>query len=72
VVMDGRSTSIGAGGAIVMQSEPEEELEEMLLKAEAPMRAVALQLTGAPGWRLLDPDEAAGAGAAVELSGGVA
>jgi para-aminobenzoate synthetase len=57
VVMDGRRTSIGAGGAIVMQSDPEDELDEMLLKAEAPMRAIALAMTGAPCWRLLDPDQ---------------
>ena len=32
----------GTGGAIVMQSDPEEEYEEILLKAEAPMRAIML------------------------------
>ena len=41
IVIDGASTSIGAGGAIVLQSDPEEEYEEMLLKARAPMRALA-------------------------------
>ena len=40
IVVDGDATSIGAGGAIVMQSDPEEEYEEMLLKAWAPMRAI--------------------------------
>jgi para-aminobenzoate synthetase len=40
IVVDGETTSIGAGGAIVMQSDPEEEYEEMLLKAWAPMRAI--------------------------------
>ena len=39
-MVDGEATSIGAGGAIVMQSDPEEEYEEMLLKARAPMRAI--------------------------------
>jgi para-aminobenzoate synthetase len=34
-------TTIGAGGAIVMQSDPEEEFEEILLKARAPMAAIA-------------------------------
>jgi hypothetical protein len=38
-----------------MQSDPEAEFEELLLKAEAPMRAVALCATGRPAWRVLDP-----------------
>jgi len=38
VCADGRAT-IGAGGAIVLQSDPEREWEEMLLKAAAPLRA---------------------------------
>jgi para-aminobenzoate synthetase len=42
IVMDGTSTTIGTGGAIVMQSDPQEEYEEILLKAEAPMRAIML------------------------------
>jgi para-aminobenzoate synthetase len=40
IVVDGDSTSLGAGGAIVMQSDPEEEYQEMLLKARAPMCAI--------------------------------
>ena len=32
--------TIGAGGAIVLQSEPEREYEEMLLKAAAALRAI--------------------------------
>jgi para-aminobenzoate synthetase len=39
-------TTIGAGGAIVMQSDPEEEFDEILLKARAPMAAVARTVTG--------------------------
>ncbi|HEX6782239.1 MAG TPA: aminodeoxychorismate synthase component I [Solirubrobacterales bacterium] len=39
VLADGRAT-VGAGGAIVLDSDPEREYEEMLLKAAAPMRAV--------------------------------
>jgi len=39
VLGDGRAT-IGAGGAIVLQSDPEREWEEMLLKAAAPLRAI--------------------------------
>ena len=34
-------TTIGAGGAIVMQSDPEDEFDEILLKARAPMAAIA-------------------------------
>ena len=41
IVCDPDSTRIGAGGAIVTQSDPEGEYEEMLLKARAPMRALA-------------------------------
>jgi para-aminobenzoate synthetase len=40
------ATTIGAGGAIVMQSDPEEEFEEILLKARAPMAAIARTVTG--------------------------
>ena len=34
------AATIGAGGAIVLQSDPEAEYEEMLLKAAAPLRAI--------------------------------
>ncbi len=40
------ATTIGAGGAIVMQSDPEEEFAEILLKARAPMAAIARAVTG--------------------------
>jgi len=40
VVLDGERASVGAGGAIVLQSDPEREYEEMLLKAAAPLRAI--------------------------------
>jgi para-aminobenzoate synthetase len=40
VIADGRAVSIGAGGAVVLQSDPEREYEEMLLKAAAPLRAI--------------------------------
>ncbi len=45
VIRPGRTT-IGAGGAIVMQSDPEEEFDEILLKARAPMAAIAKTVTG--------------------------
>jgi len=40
IVCGAEETRIGAGGAIVIQSDPEDEYEEMLLKAAAPMRAI--------------------------------
>lgn len=56
LVLDGETVSLGAGGAIVVQSDPEQEYLEMLLKAEAPMRAA--------GGRLI-PAAASGTAAAV-------
>lgn len=40
IVVDAGSATIGAGGAIVTQSDPEEEYGEMLLKAQAPIQAI--------------------------------
>jgi para-aminobenzoate synthetase len=34
--------TVGAGGAIVLDSDPHAEYDEMLLKAEAPLRALPL------------------------------
>jgi para-aminobenzoate synthetase len=48
IVLHDGSASIGTGGAIVMQSDAEEEYEEILLKAEAPMRAIMLSVAGQP------------------------
>jgi para-aminobenzoate synthetase len=49
VVMRPGATTVGAGGAIVMQSDPAEEFEEILLKARAPMAAVARAACGREG-----------------------
>jgi para-aminobenzoate synthetase len=40
IVLSGDRATIGAGGAIVLQSDPEREYEEMLLKAAAALRAI--------------------------------
>jgi para-aminobenzoate synthetase len=60
IVMRPGKTTIGAGGAIVMQSDPQEEYDEILLKARAPMSAVARTVTGngakGEGWSVeLEP-----------------
>jgi para-aminobenzoate synthetase len=46
IVMRPGATTIGAGGAIVMQSDPADEFDELLLKARAPMSAIAQAVTG--------------------------
>lgn len=49
IAIDGDSTTIGIGGAIVLESDPEAEYWEALLKGRAPMRAIdpAAALEGA-------------------------
>jgi para-aminobenzoate synthetase len=63
IVMRPGRTTIGAGGAIVMQSDPEDEFDEILLKAKAPMAAVARVATGSDdprAWSVeLEPSPAA-------------
>ncbi len=60
IVMRPGATTIGAGGAIVMQSDPLEEFDEILLKARAPMSTLAQAVTGsaeAGAWTVeLEPD----------------
>jgi para-aminobenzoate synthetase len=46
IVMRPGRTTIGAGGAIVMQSDPVDEFDELLLKARAPMATIAEAVTG--------------------------
>lgn len=46
IVLRPGATTIGAGGAIVMQSDPQEEFDEILLKARAPMAAIAEAVSG--------------------------
>jgi para-aminobenzoate synthetase len=64
IVMRPGDTTIGAGGAIVMQSDPEEEFDEILLKAQAPMSTIAQAVTGSgerDAWTVeLEPHAVAG------------
>jgi para-aminobenzoate synthetase len=67
IVMRPGRTTIGAGGAIVMQSDPVDEFDEILLKARAPMAAVARVASGredGDAWSLELEPSARAAGAA--------
>lgn len=46
IVAQGGRLSIGAGGGIVADSQPEAEFDEMLLKARALVHAITLAVTG--------------------------
>jgi para-aminobenzoate synthetase len=46
IVNSNDGLTIGAGGAITVQSDPHAELRELLLKARAPVEAVGLALHG--------------------------
>lgn len=53
IVLRGDRASVASGGGIVAMSDPEEEFEEMLLKARAPLQALAAAATGnRHAWRL--------------------
>lgn len=53
IVMAPSRVTVAAGGGIVTMSDPEAEFEEMLLKARAPLRAIAAASTGDPdAWEL--------------------
>lgn len=67
IVMRPGATTIGAGGAIVIQSDPEDEFDEILLKAHAPMAAIAHAVTGSEGpdtWAVELEPSTVGAGSA--------
>ena len=49
IVNSAAGMTIGAGGAITVQSDPQAELDELLLKARAPLEAVGLALHGERG-----------------------
>jgi para-aminobenzoate synthetase len=72
IVMRPGRTTIGAGGAIVMQSDPQDEFDEILLKARAPMTTIAEAVTGSrepEAWSIdLEPRRAP-AGAQREAAG---
>ena len=49
LVVDADGVSLGCGGAITILSDVDAEVDEMMLKAAAPMAAVARCLTGDAG-----------------------
>ena len=53
IVMEAGRATVASGGGIVAMSDPQAELEEMLLKARAPLRALSAASAGDPdAWRL--------------------
>ncbi|MGH3165771.1 MAG: chorismate-binding protein, partial [Trebonia sp.] len=53
-IRQGGTLTVGAGGAIVLDSDPAEEYEEMMLKASAPLRAYLLTPTIVDSWLVDD------------------
>ena len=53
IVMSGSRATVASGGGIVALSDPSSEFDEMVLKAKAPLRALAVASAGNPGaWDL--------------------
>ncbi len=53
IVMDRTRVTVASGGGIVALSDPRDEFDEMVLKARAPLRALAAASTGDPStWEL--------------------
>lgn len=53
IVMEASRATVSSGGGIVALSEPQAEFDEMVLKARAPLQALAASSTGSPeGWIL--------------------
>jgi para-aminobenzoate synthetase len=63
--------SVGAGGAIVVDSDPEAEYEEMLLKARAPLRALwdYRRMTESESMSRVTPRKSSSSGAAAARAG---
>ncbi|HEY2181461.1 MAG TPA: aminodeoxychorismate synthase component I [Solirubrobacteraceae bacterium] len=55
IVIDGDVASLGVGGAIVMQSQAEEEYQETLLKARAPIAAIDPRVDPHRAFELAEP-----------------
>ncbi|MFD3430809.1 aminodeoxychorismate synthase component I [Nocardia fluminea] len=67
VLTEGRLT-IGTGGAIVLDSDPDDEFDEILVKAAASLRAVAPEEVGQPGSIVPEGDSASPAATAAKRS----